>query len=125
MGMLGGESNPCFNAKAAETHGLFNFCVPLLEDHMPQLRTMNSCAEAAHTLLGAGKAAQDFEHVLKTSKRKLDDAALESMFTAYYRFASLYARADGNIVGKINLLIHLIIEARHKGNPRFLFYLSR
>ena len=117
--MLGGEDNPCFNAKAAETHGLLDFCVQLLQDHMDMLRTIDTCAATAQCLLGAGKAAQDFERILKTSKRKLDDEALESMFSAYYRFASLYARAEGNVVGKIHLMFHMIIGARKKGNPRF------
>ena len=119
MGMLGGEGNPNFGAKAAETHGLLDFCVQLLRDHMAQLRAIESCSETAQALLGAGEAAQDFERILKTSKRKLDDATLEAMFTAYYRFASLYVRADGNIVGKLHLMFHLIIDARYKGNPRF------
>ena len=117
--MLGGEGNPNFSAKAAETHGLLDFCVQLLSDHMSQLQATDVGATIAQSLLGAGKAAQDFERILKTSQRKLDDEALERMFVAYYRFATLYSRADGNVVGKVHLMFHLIIGARRKGNPRF------
>ena len=112
--MLGKRTNPELSAKAAETVGLLDFAVELCRDH-GHLFPNNQ----GELLYASGKAALDFNRIMREAPRVLSRGQQEAMMTTYLRFTALFDRAGGKLTPKFHLMIHLIQQCGVRGNPRF------
>ena len=120
--MLGKRSNPELKAKAAETRGLLDFAVELLEKHAAKFRdrpgpknpkTLHEC------LLASGKAAQKVEDIIRRGDREMKRETQRELLFHYMRHVNFYSRAGGQLTPKHHLMVHMIQRIGRRGNPRF------
>ncbi len=116
--MLGKRRQPSLSAKAAETHGLLEFCVVLPDIYMPRMRTQDQLL-CANLLKAAGQEALKFDAVISRNDRNMPEAEKGAMHFSFMRFATLYQRANGHIIPKFHLMLHMICRVAGNGNPRF------
>ena len=116
--MLGKTQRPSLNAKAKETHGLLEFTVKMLEDHIGFTDNQPALKCVWVNLIEAGKAALMFDSIINTDSNVLNETEINDMFVSFQRFACLYANAGGETIPKFHLMFHLIQRSRVLGNPR-------
>jgi len=119
LSMLGKKSRPFLSAKAAETHGLLEFVVILLDIYMDKLSKNPDTYIVAQLLKEAGLEALAFDSVLADNPRVMPRSEQQNLFTHYTRFLVLFERAGGNLTPKCHLMYHLIQRVDHSGNARF------
>jgi len=117
--MLGKSHRPTLNAKAKECHGLLEFAVLMLEKFKSKIPRNSDIKTDWINLIEAGKAAMQFDSVLKNGGQILSDAERLQLFVSYQRFASLFTKADGEVIPKFHLMYHLIFRSKYSGNPIF------
>lgn len=118
--MLGRPNKPILAAKAAETHGLLDFAVGLLQKYEVQLSAISrDFALTTQLLLASGKAAQKFNTLLADNTRDLSAEVIDSMMSSYRHFAVMYDRAGGHLTPKHHIMLHMIQRAGWHGNPRY------
>ena len=104
-------------AKAAETHGLLGFVVDRLEMHKAVL----AATEHANTfalLLQAGQAALDFDAVMASHPRAIDETVCGMLFQKYNEFICLCEETGMHLMPKSHMMYHMIQRAVFTGNPR-------
>ena len=120
--MLGKRASPELKAKAAETRGLLDFAVELLEKHAARFhdrhgpknpKTLHEC------LLASGKAAQQVENIINRGDREMNRETQQTLFFHYIRHVNFYTRAGGKLTPKHHLMVHMIQRIGRRGNPRF------
>jgi len=117
--MLGRKKKPNFSAKAAETHGLLEFAVALLDLYADKLSNNSETHEVYLLLKEAGKAALQFDEVLNGNQRNMPANEQQKALMYLKRFAILFDRAGGHQIPKMHLMFHLIMRCGHAGNPRY------
>jgi hypothetical protein len=60
----------------------------------------------------------EFDTVLASHGRQIDEPVSESLFQTYSRFISLMDRAGAELLPKSHLMFHLVQNSIFKGNPR-------
>ena len=116
--MLGKRKQPSLSAKAAETHGLLEFCIVLLDIFLPKFRTDDDIL-CAQLLKAAGENALKFDAYLSQNDRDMPQKERDDMAYAFVRFGTLFERANGHVIPKFHLMLHLIARVTRNGNPRF------
>ena len=104
-------------AKAAETHGLLGFVVNRIEMH----KVVLEATEHANTfglLLQAGQSALDFDAVMASHPRAIDETVCGQLFQHYDKFICLCKEAGMHLMPKSHMMYHLLQRAIRKGNPR-------
>ena len=90
---------------------------------MPDFECGRSVEEAseqllvAKLLLEACKEAQLFEKCLKDNSRTMPPNQQEMCLRHYTRFTVLFARVQPELIPKLHLMFHQILEIPMKGNP--------
>jgi hypothetical protein len=120
MKMIGPEDNPVLTAKGNETSTLIKFTRELLESNIDKLK---ACREdiggASVYLLEASRAALEFDNMLRSKTRRLDEDFVKDLMIQYLHMSSMYQRAGGHLIYKHHLMTHAIQKSHYMGNPRF------
>lgn len=109
--MLGPRANPQMSTKAAETKSLIPFGVHLLQANL------NSMSNAARPLLRVGEALLGMVQTMRTAPRVLPPSDIQRLHDDFNKFVRFWGVSGLAFKPKMHLLMHLIGNASHHGNP--------
>ena len=121
MNMIGSKDNPQLNAKGSETKNMLPWVISVFDEYADQFNALENedLKLALNFAKEAATAASEFENILRSHDRHMSASDIQELLSKYYRFASLYERAGGNMVQKHHLMLHCIRDASFFGNPRY------
>jgi hypothetical protein len=93
--MLGSTNHPCLHAKAKEAHGLLAFAHELLS--MYDFSFLDDAQQLRHKLLKqSGKFALEFDTIVQTAERCIDEATQRRMLNAFLLHCSMLERSGSD-----------------------------
>ena len=110
--MLGTAAQPKLKTKGAETYGLMLFLVDTLRANFGRL-------ELGRELLEAGQCLIDLIAAFDGHGMQMPASSIQRCFDLALRHFSLTESIEELIVPKRHMLLHLIRDIPHHGNPRF------
>jgi hypothetical protein len=120
LAMLGSQSSPIFQAKAAETHNLVEFITITLDRRMPAyIARPDDTGFKAQLLCECGKSMCAFNAILSENDRHMTHQHQLQLASLFMMAFTCFSRAGGALKPKWHLMLHCIQKITFFGNPRF------
>ena len=111
--MIGTQSKPKLNTKAAETATLMEFCVHVIRSRL------DKCGQEGVVMLAAGESFVGLLTTMRENPRVMSPAANQALVDYAMRGFILYRRAGYDTTPKFHLMLHMVPRAHKSGNPYY------